>query len=732
MPASPASSEPQVHFRACNLCEAMCGVRIEVDDGRVTSIRGDEEDPFSKGHICPKAVALKELHEDPDRLRQPLRRTASGWEPVSWEAALDEAARRLHETQQKHGRDAVGVYAGNPTVHNMGALMFLPQLLRALRTRNKYSATSVDQLPHMLAAHLMFGHQLLVPVPDIDRTGYLLALGANPLASNGSMMTAPDVRGRLRVIQQRGGRVVVVDPRRTETARIADEHLFIRPGTDALFLFAVLHELLQRPRLERLAAFTEGLETVRELAREFTPERAAGPTGIAAESIRRIAREFAEAPTAVCYGRVGTSTQAFGGLCQWLINVINAVSGNLDREGGALFTLPAFDIVGGPRALAVSRGGFARTKSRVRGLPEFSGELPVAALAEELLTEGEGQIRAMVTFAGNPVLSTPNGVQLDKGLSGLEFMVSVDPYLNETTRHAHLILPPPSPLERPHYDVVFHALAVRNTARYAPALFEPGPAAMHDWRILLELQHRLEVLRHGRSLRGELQYQALKRLGPEGILDVGLRAGPYGLRKRGLRKGLSLAALRKEPHGVDLGPLKPSLPARLRNRERRVHLAPAPFVGDVKRLSEAFPEGAGSVGDGELLLIGRRTLRDNNSWMHNVPVLMKGKPRCTLMMHPEDAKAHGLNEGDEAVVTSRVGQVSVPVNVTDEVMRGVVSLPHGYGHGRNGVRLSVAAAHAGASLNDLTDEQRVDALCGNAAFSGVPVRVARVAAETSK
>ncbi|HEX8702194.1 MAG TPA: molybdopterin oxidoreductase family protein [Myxococcaceae bacterium] len=724
----PASTEPQTHFRACNLCEAMCGVRIEVAHGRVTSIRGDEEDPFSKGHICPKAVALKDLHEDPDRLRQPLRRTASGWEPVSWEAALDEAARRLHETQQKYGRDAVGTYVGNPTVHNTGALIFLPQLLRALRTRNKYSATSVDQLPHMLASYLMFGHQLMVPVPDIDRTAYLLALGANPLASNGSMMTAPDVRNRLRAIQQRGGRLVVVDPRRTETAGIADEHLFIRPGTDALFLFALLHELVKHPRLERLAAFSEGLEQVRELAREFTPERAAGPTGIPAETIRRIAQEFAQAPTAVCYGRVGTSTQAFGGLCQWLINLINTVSGNLDREGGAMFTLPAFDIVGGPKALAVSRGGFARTRSRVRGLPEFSGELPVAALAEELLTGGEGQIRALVTFAGNPVLSTPNGGQLDKGLASLEFMVSVDPYLNETTRHAHLILPPPSPLERGHYDVIFHALAVRNTARYAPALFEPGPGAMHDWQILLELQHRLELLRYGRSLRGELQYQALKRLGPEGILDLGLRAGPYGLRPRGLRQGLSLSTLRKQPHGVDLGPLKPCLPGRLRNRERRIHLAPAPFVEDVKRLRETFPAEAVPVADGELLLIGRRTLRDNNSWMHNVPMLMKGKPRCTLMMHPEDAKRLGLAEGDEVVVASRVGQVSVPVNVTDEVMRGVVSLPHGYGHGRGGVRLSVAAAHAGASLNDLTDDQRVDLLCGNAAFSGVPVRVTRAAA----
>ncbi|WP_224371907.1 molybdopterin oxidoreductase family protein [Hyalangium versicolor] len=721
-----SAAETQTHFRTCNLCEAMCGVRIEVADGRITSIRGDEQDPFSRGHICPKAVALKDLHEDPERLRQPMRRTANGWEPISWKEALDEAARRLHQLQSERGKDAVATYLGNPTVHNPGALLFMPQLLRTLRTRNMYSATSVDQLPHLLASHLMFGHQLLVPIPDLDRTHYLLALGANPLASNGSMMTAPDVRARLRAIQQRGGRVVVVDPRRTETARIADEHLFVRPGTDALFLFALLHLLLERPRLERLASFTDGLETVRELAREFTPERAAGPTGIPAEVIRRIAREFAEAPTAICYGRVGTSTQAFGGLCQWLINVINVVSGNLDREGGVLFTRPAFDIVGGPRALASGRGGFGRWKSRVRGLPEFAGELPVAALAEEILTEGQGQIRGLLTFAGNPVLSTPNGGQLDKALTSLDFMVSIDPYLNETTRHAHLILPTPSPLERSHYDIAFHVLAIRNTARYAPPLFEPPAGAMHDWRIALELQHRLEVLRHGSSVRRTFKYQALKRMGPEGILEVGLRAGPYGLRAKGLRKSLSLSALKQHPHGVDLGPLKPSLPQRLATQGKRIQLAPAPFVQDVTRLSEAFPEGTAPLSGNELLLIGRRHLRDNNSWMHNVPMLMSGKSRCTLMMHPEDAKALGLAEGDEARVTSRVGEVSVPVNVTDEVMRGVVSLPHGYGHRREGVRLGVATKHSGVSLNDLTDDQHLDALCGNAAFSGVPVRITRV------
>ncbi|MBF5040964.1 molybdopterin-dependent oxidoreductase [Aggregicoccus sp. 17bor-14] len=722
------SRAARTHFRTCNLCEAMCGVRIDVEevDGaeRVKSIRGDDADPFSRGHICPKAVALKDLHEDPDRQHRPLRRTATGWEELGWEAALDEAASRLHAVQQQHGRDAVATYLGNPTVHNHGAMLFGPLLLRTLRTRNGFSATSVDQLPHMLAAHLMLGHQLLIPIPDIDRTHYFLALGANPLASNGSLMTAPDVKGRLRGVQARGGKVVVVDPRRTETAHAADEHLFIRPGTDALFLFALLREVLASgPRLHHLEGAVVGLDALRAAASEFTPERVAPYTGIPPEQVRRIASELLAAPSAVVYGRVGTSTQAFGSLCHWLINALNVVSGNMDRPGGAMFTRPAFDIVGGPRALASSRGGFGRWKSRVRGLPEFGGELPVAALAEEVLTPGEGRIRALLTFAGNPVLSTPNGGQLERALGALDFMVSVDPYLNETTRHAHLILPPTTPLERGHYDIAFHALAVRNTAKYSPPLFEKPAGAMHDWEILLGLQERLERLRHGRSLARAAKHRALRRLGPEGILAVGLRFGPYGAGRNPLKRGLGLSTLRKAPHGVDLGPLQPCLPGRLATRDRRVQLAPEPFLQDVARLRAAFPETAGDPLDGQLLLIGRRHVRDNNSWMHNVPKLVSGKARCTLMLHPKDAQARGLAEGALARVRSRVGEVTVPVQVTDEVMRGVVSLPHGYGHTRPGVKAGVAVQHAGVSVNDLTDDQAVDALSGNAAFSGVPVHV---------
>ncbi|WNG28154.1 molybdopterin-dependent oxidoreductase [Cystobacter fuscus] len=722
---SPSPSPSAVHFRTCNLCEAMCGLRIETAGGRITSIRGDDEDPFSQGHICPKAVALQDLHEDPDRLRQPVRRTSSGWQPLSWKEALDETAQRLHAVQQQHGRDAVGAYVGNPTVHNHGAMLLLPFLLKALRTRNKFSATSVDQLPHHVASYLMFGHQLLIPIPDIDRTRFMLILGANPLASNGSLMTAPGVRGRLKAIQQRGGKVVVVDPRRTETARIADEHLFIRPGTDALWLFSLLHVLLGAgPKLGRLADSTDGLVHVKELAREFTPERAAVHTGIPADTTRRIALELAASSSAVCYGRVGVSTQPFGALCQWLINVINVVTGNMDREGGAMFTLPAFDLIKGPRPMTAGRGSMGRFKSRVRGLPEFGGELPVSVLGEEILTPGEGQIRAMVTSAGNPVVSTPNGRQLDQAFGSLDFMVSIDPYINETTRHAHIILPPVTQLERGHYDLIFNTFAVRNTVKYSAPLFTPPPGALQDWEIFLELKHRLDSLRGEPLSRGELPYRALKALGPEGIIDLGLRAGPYGMRLRPWRRGLSLASLKAAPHGVDLGPLKPCLPERLATRGRRLQLAPEPLVADVDRLRQAFPAAPpASAAEDALLLIGRRHVRDNNSWMHNVPRLVSGKPRCTLMVHPEDARRLGLEEGQEALVTSRVGEVKAPVNVTDEVMPGVVSLPHGYGHGRQGIQMQVAGAHAGVSINDVTDDQVLDAIGGNAAFSGIQVRV---------
>src|SRR5687767_9968818 len=474
----------EIHYRSCNLCEAMCVIEFVVRDDRALDIRGDKDDPFSRGYICPKAVALQDIHSDPDRLRYPVRRTSGGWKRISWSEAFDEIGRSIGKVQAKSGKNAVATYFGNPTVHSYGAMLFGPMLIRSLHTRNRFSATSVDQLPHHLAAFLMFGHQLLLPVPDIDRTDFFLILGANPAVSNGSMMTSPDIRNRLQSIRERGGKIVVVDPRFTETARLADRHLFIRPGTDVYLLLAMLYVIINEELAApgRLEAFTAGAEAIRDVVQEFSPEDVALVTGVDAENIRRLAVEFTTAKSAVCYGRIGLSTQEFGGACQWLINVINILSGNLDREGGSMFPLPAFDPVNAPQSLA-PRGSFGRWHSRVRNLPEIGGELPVATLGEEILTEGPGQIRSLITFAGNPVLSTPNGRQLDEALASLDFMVSIDFYINETTRHANIILPPSSPLEREHYDIAFHLLAIRNTAKFSPALFERSAETLHDWEI---------------------------------------------------------------------------------------------------------------------------------------------------------------------------------------------------------------------------------------------------------
>lgn len=695
----------------------MCGIAIEVDGGSIRSIRGDPDDSFSRGHICPKAVALADIHADPDRLRHPMRRDGTAWREVSWDEALDAAGRGLVQVQEAHGRDAVAVYLGNPTVHNYGALLQTQVVHRALRSRSRYSATSVDQLPHMLASLEMFGHQVLMPVPDVDRTGYFLMLGANPLASNGSLMTAPGIERRLKEMKARGGTLVVVDPRRTETAAIADRHLAIRPGTDALLLLALLHVLFAEDRVRpgRLAAFTDEIEDVRALVRDFPPPRVAEATGIAAGEIERLAREFSEAPAAVCYGRVGISTQEFGGLACWLVNVVNVVTGNLDRAGGMMFTRPAVDLVALATRLG-QRGRFATRRSRVRGLPEFGGEWPVAVLAEEIETPGPGQVRGMLTVAGNPVLSTPNGARLERALAGLDFMVAVDFYLNETTRHATVILPPVSPLERDHYDVAFHALAVRNTAKYSPALFAPPADARGDWDILLGLARRIAAAR-GASLPTRVQHAVMARLGERGMLAALLRLGPWG--SRPWRRGVTLGRLERAPHGIDLGPLEPCLPDRLGTTDKRIRLAPPALVADLPRLAATLDRAAVP-----LALIGRRDLRSNNSWMHNSARLVKGPERCTLLMSPADAGARGLADGARVRLRSRAGAVEATLEVTDAMRPGVVCLPHGWGHHRPGTRLAVAAAHAGASLNDVTDELAVDALAGTAAFSGLAVEVA--------
>ena len=691
---------PETRLHTCVLCEATCGITVQLEEGRVTGIRGDRDDPFSRGHVCPKAAALPDVMNHPDRIREPMRRIGDRWEPVSWDEALAEAADRITAIQRTHGRNAVGMYVGNPAVHGHGAILGIPLLSKALGGRSRFSATSVDQLPQMLAALEMFGHQLLFPVPDVDRTGFLLVLGANPIASNGSLMTAPGIAHRLSALRARGGRLVVVDPRRTETAAVADRHVAVRPGGDAALLLGILHvlfaERLDRPG--RLADFTDGLDRLREIAARHAPERVAARAGVAPEAIRSLAREFAASPTAVCYGRVGISTQEFGGIASWLVNALNLVTGNLDRAGGAMFTTPAADVVALNARLG-SLGSFGRFRSRVRGLPEFGGELPVATLAEEIETPGDGRIRGLITFAGNPVLSAPNGRRLDRALAGLEFQVAIDLYRNETTRHAHLILPPTFGLERDHYDLVFNGVAVRNVARYVKAVVTPPPGVRDDWDILLGLAFALRA-RGGGGRRRNLgtTLRVARALGPRRILGLLLRFGPHPL---------SIGTLERAPHGVDLGPLQPRLPGRLFTPDRRIRLVPQVFEEDLARLDAAL-DAVPVARSGDLLLIGRRRLRSNNSWMHNVARLVKGPVACTLMVHPEDAAARGLAPGGEARVRSRVGEIRVPVEVTEEVGRGVVCLPHGWGH---------------ASFNDLADDGRVDALCGNADFSGVPVTV---------
>ena len=695
-----------LHHRACHLCEAICGLNIEVTheaEGppRISSIKGDPQDPFSRGHICPKAVALQDIQEDPDRLRQPHRRIGDQWQAIGWDEAFAFAAERLWAVQQAHGRNAVAVYQGNPSVHNYGLMTHSNYFLGLLKTRNRFSATSVDQLPQHLTSHLMYGHGLLLPIPDIDHTQFMLILGGNPLASNGSIMTVPDVEKRLKALKARGGQLVVVDPRRSETALLADRHLFIRPGGDAALLCGLLHTLFAEGLARGSHLPINRLEQVREAILPFDAVSMSALCGIPAEDIRQLARDFAAADKAVCYGRMGVSTQAFGSLCHWLVQLINLVTGNLDRVGGALCTEPAVDLVA-----STSGGHFDQWRSRVSGLPEYAGELPVSALAEEILEPGDGQVRALVTVAGNPVLSTPNGRRLDEALAGLEFMLSIDLYINETTRHADLILPSTSALENDHYDSTFNLLAVRNVTRFNRAILPKPEGALHDWEIFVGLAEAF-------AQRAQVELKAT--LPPARMIDFALRKGPYG---DDSSWKLSLQMLDEYPHGLDLGPLGANLAVRLRTAGGKVEAAPAVLLGDLQRLARQAAPTAG-----QLLLIGRRHVRSNNSWMHNYHRLVKGKPRHHLLMHPDDLRHHQLQDGQMVRIRSRTGVIEVPVQASEEMMPGVVSLPHGYGHGRQGARLQVAGAQPGVSANDLTDEHLRDGVSGNAALNGVPVQV---------
>ncbi len=704
--AAPTLGEAQTHFRTCTLCEAMCGVEIKHDGEKVLSIKGDKNDPFSQGYICPKATALQDLHEDPDRLRQPVERTADGWKSISWPEALDKVAAGIQSIQQKYGQNALGVYLGNPNVHNMGGMLTIKQLLTSLKTRSRFSATSIDQLPHHIISMHLFGHMLRIPVPDVNHTQYMLIIGGNPLASNGSIMTAPNMRQKLKDIKARDGKVVVVDPRRTETADIASEHHFIRPATDVLLLLAMLNEIYTQgyAKLDtRVAALAPEIDRLALFAEQYTPESVADITGITAAEIKRIVKEFCEAESSVCYGRMGISVQEFGLLSQYLSMVINIVTGRLDEVGGLMFPNPAVDVVNssGP-------GYLGKRHSRVSNLPDFNGEYPVVAMADEMLVEGEGQLKGFVTVAGNPVLSTPNGEKLDEALSQLEFMVSLDYFVTETSRHANIILPPVSPLEREHYDITFNGFAVHNVAKYSPALFDKTDDTKHDWEIYLGLAERLDK---DAPEATQKERAATKAFGPKFLLEKGLKYGPY--------KEVTFEALVENPHGIDLGPLHRMLPEAIKHADKQIHLHVDFYQSDLTRVKEMVQQ----YNSNEILLIGRRHVRSNNSWLHNSHRLVKGKSRCTLMLHPQTAAQHGIADGQDVRVTSRVGSVVIAAEVTDELMPGVVSIPHGFGHGRKGVKQKIAQAHAGVSVNDLTDETLIDQLSGNAAVNGVPVQL---------
>lgn len=736
-----AVPQESTHQRICPLCEACCGLEIRMADGRITSIRGDEKDVFSAGFICPKGVALKDLHEDPDRLRTPLVKRDGRFVEATWDEAFDEIERRLPPLLAAHGKDAVGVTIGNPSAHKFGLLMYGTRLLKALGTKQIFTASTLDQMPKQLSSGLMFGHWLSIPVPDIERCDFLLMLGANPMASNGSLWTVPDFRGKAKAMRARGGRLVVVDPRRTETAEIADAHHFIRPGGDAFLLLGMVHTLFDENlvTLGRLAEHVAGVDAIQAAVKDFAPEAVAARCGIDAATIRELARTLARTERAAVYGRIGTCVQSFGTLNSWLVDVLNALTGHLDEAGGAMFPKAAAFAANTAGKPGSGRGVITgRWTSRVSGAPEVYGEVPMTCLAEEIETPGAGQVKALITIASNPVLSAPNGPRLAAALDSLEFMVSLDIYLNETSRHADVILPGVSPLQDVHYDVAFPMFSYRNHARYSPAI-EPVPAGQQpEWQTILRLMaivkglgaqadiHALddaliaEDVQKQAGPHADAVLQALSvRQGPERLLDLQLRSGPYGDRFGLKPDGLNLDKVIATPHGIDLGPLQPRIPEVLRTPSGKVELAPAVLLADVKR---AAADLARPLDD--IVIVGRRHVRSNNSWMHNLPLLAKGPNRCTVLVHPTDAARLGLSDGGRARIRGQRGEpIEAEVQVSDEMMPGVISVPHGWGHDLPGSRLNVAAARPGANLNAVLDDRLTDPLSGNAVLGGVAVEV---------
>ncbi|NKY86751.1 molybdopterin oxidoreductase family protein [Nocardia veterana] len=706
--------------RQCTLCEAHCGIRVTVDGDRVIRIEGNPDDVLSQGYICPKATAMGALHHDPDRLRTPVRRVGDRFEPIGWDEAFAEIGRRLRAIRRESGPSSIGMYLGNPAAHSSSVLYGV--LLRVvLLTRNFYSASSIDQFPQEFAAWRMFGSNVLMPIADIDRTDRLVILGANPAVSNGSVTTMPDAKQRIKNVRARGGTVVVIDPRRTETARLADQHIAVVPGGDVYLLLAVLHVLIAENLCDERAvrARCSGWEELRETVADCTPEWAAPYAGVDADTIRCFARDHAAARSAVLYARIGVCQQVTGTLTHWLVNTVNAVTGNLDRPGGQMFATAPVDATRFGKYLPVGYGAWTDRSGRYKS---FRSELPVAALADEILTEGPGRIRAMITYAGNPVLSTPQRGRLDAALESLDFFVAVDMYVTETSRHADIILPPVSQLERADVNLLFPVFSVRNNLRYDAEVFAPPADGLEDWQILARMITEVLPL-PARRFTGRILDAVFARLSPMRLAALGIAVGPYGILRRG-RAGLTIAKVRATPGGVDLGPLRPRLRALIGTRDRKVRLAPDDFRGAVRELFATRPDGPSAGTDGyDLRLIGRRHLRSNNSWLHNVPAMVKGRDRCTVLMHPSDAGARGLTDGEPVRVSSGTGSIVVTLEVGDDIRPGTVAIPHGWGHREPGVGWRVAASLPGANVNLLHDPALVDPFSGTAAVNNTWVRV---------
>ena len=732
------------HHRICPLCEACCGLELKVRDSKVISIRGHDSDVFSAGYICPKGVALKDLHEDPDRLRTPLIKRNGEFVPASWDEAFAEIERRLPPILAQHGRQAGAISVGNPSAHKIGLLLYFARLAKALGSRNVFSASTLDQMPKQLSSGLMFGHWLSIAVPDITRCDFLLVLGANPLASNGSLWTVPDFKGKAKAMQARGGKLVVIDPRRTETAAMADAHHFIRPGADVFLLLGLVHTLFEEKlvRLGRLAPLVNGVDAVEAAVKNFSAEVVAPRCGVAAETIRGLARQLASTSRAAVYGRIGTCTQEYGTLASWLVDVLNVLTGHLDEPGGAMFPKAAafaHNTAGQPgTGRGVSTG---RHTSRVSGAPEVFGELPMTCLAEEIETPGAGQVRALITVASNPVLSSPNGARLAQALDSLEFMVSMDIYVNETSRHADVILPGLSPLEDMHYDVAFPQFSWRNHARYSAPVFAAPQDQPAEWETLLKLAAIVQgqgAQTPAREIDDRYFAEDAKKLfgdkapavidatqdlqGPDRLLEVALRTGPYGDQFGRKPDGLNLAKVRAAPDGIDLGELTPRMPEVLRTPSGKIELTPLSLLQDLQRAAQTIAQPVPAM-----VIVGRRDVRSNNSWMHNLPILAKGPMRCTALVHPTDAKRLGLTDGALARISNQGRSIEAQVEVSEEMMPGVVSLPHGWGHGLPGTRMSLAAERPGANLNTLLDENWRDPLSGNSVLSGVPVELQAIA-----